>query len=391
MGNTYAKDQKMDNITSDQIKSNIKKVFLNKDNDSPIFSDTIGWQKNQSGGKNFVTIKRYEQFRTSHFLTGGNLGNNIDQNSLRTNLNAINIPSEALAEISSTNITQFGNLNDFYNNQQPDQNKQYFNDIKEQSFNNRFVPTNQNLNTTNNSDGNITEIEQLKKIIKQFNNSNIEPNNSSPNLINFGNKPNNLTPAMNGQQPINTEKVMQYQSQNNNTLSQDSQIEELKRLIKSQIGGGCSCSAGYAMSPTQQIGGGCGCNATEYVISPVSQPINLSMLKGGAKNDNSEKNNKKDNKNKSDKSDKSDKTDNETDEDEMYDEYEEEEDDEEIEEEEEEDDDDDEESSMGRMTVDEISESANPNGKVINAVPFYSSDESISASTYFKHLNRNKF
>jgi len=309
MGNTNTRNQNLDtNISSDQIKSNIKNLFkinANADKNNDYYTDTIGWNKIQSGGKSFVTVKRYEQYRNqSTFLMGGHYDN---QHNTVDGINNINMPSEMLTD-SSIDTAQLNDLKNLYT-------KQF-----------KYNP----------------HIPDLEK----------KPQNTAAKLQNIVNNMKNISNPQN--------------QDNNDIISQDSQIEQLKNLIKSQIGGNCGCGADFSISP--------------------SQPINLSVLKGGAK----DKNKKKDDEDEDEIDDNMDDEYEEEDEDIEDDDEDEDEDDEDDEDEEEEED---EESYMGRMTEDEVSESANPRARarIINAVPFYSSDEAISAGTYFKHLNRDKF
>jgi len=269
MGNSNAKIE-TSKVSSQEIRSNIKNAFRINKIKSENFTDTIGWN-NQTGGKSYVTIKRYEQYRSSQIMNGGAMNNN-DMNILGK-INAINGGSEMFSEISTGDVTKLGNLNE---------------------------------------------------LVKQSG----------------GNK--------------NYKELSSHQSE----------IEKLKETIMKQTGG-------------------CGCAGS-------NPPISLSALRGGAKESEKEKEKDDDKEKEKDKKKKSkNSSEEEDDEEEDIDEYgdddDEEIDDEDEEEEEEEEDD---ESYMARMSGN-LSESHNQKRNIINAAPFHSS-ETISASTYFANLNRNK-
>lgn len=144
-----------------------------------------------------------------------------------------------------------------------------------------------------------------------------------------------------------------------NVSSPDSDINKLKNIIKNQMGGGCGCSGDYFVSPN------------------MSRDINLSILKGGAK--------KKEDSASSNESPTYNKSSNSSD-DNNIDEYEEDAEEDIVY--------DDNNSDDIEATTDDvegvtdISRSASRN-QIINVTPFYST-ETMSASTYFKHLNKNK-
>lgn len=300
MGNSPTKNERV-NLSSDQIKSNIKNVFkLNENKMNDYYTDTIGW-KTQSGGRNYVTIKRYKQYKHQTQF-GGNL---YDQKP-----NAINVESEFLSELSSADISKFGNMNNLYNNVGGGINSE------------------------------ITEINKLKEIISG---------------------------SLEQKKTKQEEMGIKHRASNYRELSSDmSEIENLKNLIKQQIGGGCGCS------------------------QSMSQHINLSALKGGAINEKKEKKKESESHDSTNKDKTEDEDIEEIDEDELdEDEIDEDElDEDEIDEDElDEDEFDEEDSNMKRMTSEE---SSDVNSNIINAKPFYSS-ESVSAGSYFRNINRNKF
>ncbi|ARF09277.1 hypothetical protein Catovirus_2_226 [Catovirus CTV1] len=297
MGNSNAKIE-TSKVSSQEIRSNIKNAFRINKIKSENFTDTIGWN-NQTGGKSYVTIKRYEQYRSSQIMNGGAMNNN-DMNILGK-INAINGGSEMFSEISTGDVTKLGNLNELV--KQSGGNKNY----KELS-------------------SHQSEIEKLKETIMKQNGGNV--------------------------------------SEYKELSSHQSEIEKLKETIMKQTGG-------------------CGCAGS-------NPPISLSALRGGAKESEKEKEKDDDKEKEKDKKKKSkNSSEEEDDEEEDIDEYgdddDEEIDDEDEEEEEEEEDD---ESYMARMSGN-LSESHNQKRNIINAAPFHSS-ETISASTYFANLNRNK-
>ena len=317
MGNYPTKNTET-NLSSDEIKSNIRNLFkFNKNNqDSENFTDTIGWNNVQFGGKDFVSLKRYEQYKPSVYLSGGGLQTSYDQNLNQNKINTINADTEIFSQLSTDNTTKSTNIN---------------------QLNNKNTSNTLSKDSTGYNNDSMTDISEINKL---------------------------------------KDNILGNNEQNYKELSSDmSEIENLKNLIKKQIGG-------------------CGCE---------SNGINMHALKGGAKsnkdnqdNKDNKKNNKnnknnKDNKKESQESDIFDEEeiDDEIDEDNVEDEDEDEdlgEDD--IDEENEEDEEEDGESNMARMTYDTDDETT-PSNNIINAVPFYSSD-SMTASSYFKNLNRNK-
>lgn len=326
MGNQYTKQEDVQTISSNDIHNNIKKAFNMDDDKDNHTLDSIGWYNKQNRGMNYINpnVQRYEKFK--------NVSNTqmYSRNNLYSNskLNAIN------------------------------DNSDMFNDTPS----NTFIPKKNNTEFQS-SDGEITEIKQLRDMI----NSKFKNNMDSATSI-F-----------------------------DNVSSPNSDIKKLKNIIHTQMGGGCGCSG-------------------DYFVSPMEKDINLSILKGGSRQENgkqkkSEKMKGLDKSEKSDKSNKSEESERLVDDDnhsknissvESYnhreqsnsydksissinhiDEYEYEEHDYDS------DNNSDQIEDTTENTEDDTDKSVSTRGQIINVAPFYST-ETINASTYFKHLNKNK-
>lgn len=154
MGNQYTKNENV-NLSSSDIHDNIRKAFnANTKNDYTI--DSIGWNNQQKGGKNYVNGKRYEPFKDLSNKKNGHIPNN--------NINAINGNSDLFTDSIKNNT--FVQKNSHYGGSEPVRNR-----FKDGSY----------------DDGEYTEINQLKQLIesKFGGNSNSEAsifdNMSSPN------------------------------------------------------------------------------------------------------------------------------------------------------------------------------------------------------------------
>lgn len=311
MGNQYTKPEDAQatpqiTVSSNDIHDNIKKAF-NLENDKNNHTlDSIGWYNKQNRGANYVnpSTQRYEQFKNvSKNQTYAN-----NKSYTNSKLNAINENSDMFLDTPK----------------------------------NTFIPKKNNNSMKNqSSEGEITEIKQLREMI----NSKFKDNRDSTTSI-F-----------------------------DNISSPNGDINKLKNMINAQMGGGCGCSG-------------------DYFISPMKNDINLSVLKGGAKqeysrSDESNELNNLDGSNNSVESydykkqsqsnsyDKSISSINHIDEyeDEGFG-YDSDENSDKIE-------------DTTEHTENDTDTSVSTKGQIINVAPFYST-ETMNASTYFKHLNKNK-
>ena len=361
------------NPSSNDINYNISRILDYEEPTKYNYSETINWTDDlnspdvlQNGTNSF---NRYEQFKINKNLTSDN--NMIDRELMNVNEtfnNKIDTEFDNIQKIKNEYIKNIQDNAQKMTNSIDEQTKTY-NISKNESQNNM-----QQLSATSDN-----EMDKINKILNNDKYNNIsktyEPQHNKQISATSDNEMNKINKILNNNKYDNTQKNMFDKPKSDNEMDkilnndkytnvpqktyEASETEKLKNLINTQMGG-------------------CGCLSS--ATSP--NPIDYSILKGGAKNN--QKNEKKnENKNRNNKR----ESENNFEEDEDY-EDEDFEDDEDLDEDEEDLDEDDDENEMKRMTEDSyVSENMNQ----INAVPFYSSESSISPNNYFRQLNKNRF